>query len=84
MHSNDDITSRILSSLANLPIEEQAEAILTLISSAMKGMSVYRILEIRQEIWSELDPQLPVVAAALDLIEGQLALRQIGAEEGWR
>jgi hypothetical protein len=84
MHSEDDITSRILSSLANLPADEQAEAILGLISAAMKSMSVYRILEIRQEIWTELDPQLAVVGAALDLIDGQLALRQIGADEGWR
>ncbi|HUR57773.1 MAG TPA: hypothetical protein VM029_08685 [Opitutaceae bacterium] len=84
MDSSDDITSRILESLGALSAEEQAEAIIAVISSAIKGMSVYRILEIRSEIVAELDPSLAVVDAALNLIDGQLAVREIGGDDVWR
>ena len=84
MDSSDDITSRILESLGALSAEEQAEAIIAVIASAIKGMSIYRILEIRGEILAELDPSLPVVNAALNVIDGQLALREIGGDDIWR
>lgn len=84
MDSPEDITSRILESLGDLSAEEQAEAIVGVISATIKGMSVYRILEIRAEIMSELDATFPVVEAALNLIDGQLAVREIGGDELWR
>jgi hypothetical protein len=31
-----------------------------------------------------LDPEVPIVAAALDLIDGQIALREIAAGASWR
>lgn len=84
MDSPEDITSRILDSLGALSAEEQAEAIIAVISSAIKGMSIYRILEIRAEIVAELDPSLPVIDSALNLIDGQLAIREISGDELWR
>lgn len=84
MHSDDNLTSRILSSLARLSAEEQMGAVIALIGATVKTMSVYRLLEVRQEIRAELDPALPVVQAALDVIEGQLALREISGDENWR
>ena len=84
MDSPEDITSRILESLGALSAEEQAEAIITVISTTIKDMSVYRILAVRAEIVAELDPMLPVVDAALNLIDGQLAVREIGGDDQWR
>jgi hypothetical protein len=84
MDSNDDMTSRILASLAALPLHEQADAISALIGSVIKEMPPERILEIRDEIASELDARIPVVQATLDLIDGQLALREIAGEADWR
>ncbi len=84
MDSPEDITSRILDSLGALSAEEQAEAIIAVISTAIKGMSIYRILEIRAEIVAELDPSLPVIDTALNLIDGQLAIREISGDELWR
>lgn len=84
MDSNDDLTSQILNSLSALPAEDQAEIILAVISAALKNMSVYRILEIRTEISAELSATVPLVAAALDLIDGQIALREIGGDDEWR
>ena len=84
MEPENDITSQILNSLSALPAEDQAEVILAVISAALKNMSIYRILEIRAEIAMELNPNLPLVQAALDLIDGQIALRDIGGDEVWR
>ena len=84
MDSNDDMTSRILASLAALPLHEQADAIGALIGSVIKEMPRDRILEIRDEIATELDARIPVVQSTLDLIDGQLALREIAGEETWR
>lgn len=84
MESDEDLTTQILNSLSALPAEDQAEVILAVISAALKNMSVYRILQIREEIASELNPALPLVSASLDLLDGQLALREIARDDGWR
>ena len=84
METNDDMTARILASLAALPLHEQADAISALIGSVIKEMPRDRVLEIRDEISSELDARIPVVQATLDLIDGQLALREIAGSEIWR
>lgn len=84
MQSDDDLTSQILNSLSALPVEDQVQVILAVISAALKTMTLYRILEIRAEILTELNPSVAVVRAALDLIDGQVALREIAGDETWR
>ncbi len=84
MNPDNDLTSQILNSLSALPAEDQADVILAVISAALKNMSIYRILEIRSEIVVELNPSVPLVQAALDLIDGQIMLRDIGGDEVWR
>jgi hypothetical protein len=84
MNSNEDLTSQILNSLNALPAENQAEVILAIIGAALKNMNVYRILEVRGQIVSELNASMPLVRAAIELIDGQLALREIAGDEGWR
>ena len=84
MDYQDDLTTRILSALNDLPAEDQTEIILAVVSAALKNMTIYRILEIRAEIAVELATSVPLVAAALDLIDGQVALREIAGEERWR
>lgn len=84
MEPDDDITSRILESLSDLSADDQADVILMLVNAALKSMSVYRILEIRAEIETELSSAVPLVRAALDLIDGQLMLREIAGDDPWR
>lgn len=84
MNFNDDLTSKILHSLSGLSATDQDEAILAVISAALKDMSVYRILEIRGEIAAELSAALPIVRGTLELIDGQLALREIAGNHLWR
>lgn len=84
MDAHNDMTARILASLAALPMHQQADAVGALIGSVIKEMPRDRILEIRCEIANELDERIPVVSATLDLIDGQLALRDIAGDENWR
>lgn len=84
MDTADDVPHRILASLATLPECEQAEAMRAAISHAMKQMSIYRILELRQRIHAGFDCDIPTVRTTLEMIDGQVALREIAAGAGWR
>ena len=84
MDAADDVPQRILASLAALPECEQAEAMRSAIGNAIKQMSIYRILELRQRIHGEFDPANPTVRATLEMIDGQIALREIAGGARWR
>ena len=84
MQPNDDISSRIIASIAALPLHEQADAIHALISGALKQMPLETIYEIRAEIRDQFPDEIPIVCSTLDLIDGQLALREIAGTAIWR
>lgn len=84
MNSNDDIASRILASIAALPTDQQADAIHTLIGSALKQMPIETIWEMRAEITTQFDESIEIVGSTLDLIDGHLALREIAGSDRWR
>ena len=84
MRPNDDIASRIIASIAALPLHEQTEAIHSLISCALKQMPLEMIYEVRAEIQEQFPTGIPIVRTTLDLIDGQLALREIGGAAIWR
>lgn len=80
MNDKDDIAAKILASIAALPLAEQAEAIHALIGSAIKQMPIENIREIRAEILSQFSIDIPIVSSTIELIDGQLALREIFPE----
>ncbi len=80
----NDLAFRLLESLSQLSPDDQARALNELLGKPIKGMTIYRVLEIRCAIVEALDPEVPIVAAALDLIDGQIALREIAAGASWR
>ena len=84
MRPNEDIPSRILASIAALPPHEQACAIHALISGALKEMPLETIYEVRAEIEGQFAEDIPIVRSTLDLIDGQLALREIAGSAIWR
>jgi hypothetical protein len=84
MHSSNDITARIIQSLSVLSPDEPSPGLNARIAKPLKGMSVYRILEIRCGIVSALNPESPAISAALNIIDGQLALREIAGDAEWR
>lgn len=80
----DDISARIWATIATLPLHEQAAAIHALVGSVLKQLPIEGVLEMREEITSQFEPDIPIVRTTLDLIDGQLALREIGGAEVWR
>lgn len=84
MDTPDDLASRILASIAALPLHEQADAIHAFIGSALKQMPISCILQMRQDLVEQFDDELPIVRATLELIDGQLALREIAGSALWR
>jgi hypothetical protein len=84
MQPNDDIALRIIATIAALPLHEQADAIHALISGALKQMPLEVIYEVRAEITDQFPEEIPIVRTTLDLIDGQLALREIAGAATWR
>lgn len=84
MGSPNELTSHIVEALGAFASEEHPRVLNELIARAIKPMSIYQVLELRCAIKAALDPDIPIVAAALNLIDGQIALREIAAGEPWR
>lgn len=84
MDTDDQLTSDILAALACLPFEQQAEGMRTAIGRALKHMSSTRLREIKRRIEAELDVELPAVDSTVQIIDGQLALREIAEGAYWR
>jgi hypothetical protein len=84
MDSADDISAIIFASLAYLSEPADGDAMRASMARGIKHMSVYRILELRQRILSELDEEIPVVRETLQMLDGQLILREIAGGSNWR
>lgn len=84
MDADDQLTSDILAALSCLPFEKQAEAMRSAVSNALKHMSTCRLTTIRRRIAAELDEEIPAVRITLEIIDGQLALRDIAEGAFWR
>jgi len=84
MDPDDQLTSDILAALACLPFEQQADAMRKAICRSLKHMSSTRLREVKRRIDTELDNDIPSVQATQQIIEGQLALREIAEGAFWR
>lgn len=84
MDTDDQMTSDMLAALACLPFEKQAEGMREAVSHALKHMSTWRLREVRRRIDCELDDSIPAVRATIEIIDGQLALREIAEGAFWR
>ncbi len=79
-----NFTSHLLESLAGLAPEDQMRSLNELIAQPIKMLSIYRVLELRAAISTRFDARQQPVAAALNLIDGQIALREIAGDDYWR
>ncbi len=84
MDADDQLTSDLLAALACLPFESQAKGVRVAVSDSLKYMSTFRLREIHHRISTELDESVPAVRMTLEIVEGQLALREIAAGAYWR
>ena len=85
MNWDEDIASRLMAAIAALPPEEQTDAVHAVLSGVIKQMPLEALLDVREEIAGMFeDEQLDIVRTTLDMIDGQIALREIGGSAGWR
>lgn len=83
MNPDDEIAAKVLAAIAALPLEDQPPAILALIGGALKEMPPEAIRDLRIEIVANFPAEVGIVGSTLELIDGHLALRELGAGE-WR
>lgn len=81
---SEEPDKRILDEIAALPLEKQTDAIHKLISNTIKQLPIEKIQEIRADIVSQCPTDVAITISTLNLIDGQLALRDIAPKEGWR
>ena len=85
MNWDEDIASRLMAAIAALPPEEQTDAVHAVLSGVIKQMPLDALLDVRAEIAEMFEEeQLDIVRTTLDMIDGQVALREIGAGADWR
>lgn len=85
MQWDDEIASRLMAAIAALPPEEQSEALQAVLSGLIKQMPTDSLLEMRSEIEARFEEDdLEIVQITLDMIDGQMALREIAGHAGWR
>src|SRR4051812_23360768 len=77
MNFSNDFTARIMAAISALPIEERADAIHALLSEMLKHMPDESIHQMRGEILDQFEEDIPIIKSTLELIDGQLALREI-------
>jgi hypothetical protein len=84
MDSADEVTSIIIASLGDLAVPGRDDALRASIARAIKHMTIYRILELKERIQAEFDEDAPIVRETLELLAGQIALREIAGTARWR
>jgi uncharacterized protein YbgA (DUF1722 family) len=78
---SEAFASRIMQSISHLQGEERNNAILKVVADIMSALPDEQVRELRGEIEREFggSPH-PIIAQALTLIDGHLALREINKE----
>jgi predicted lipid carrier protein YhbT len=85
MEWDDEIASRLMAAIAALPPDEQSEALQAVLSDLIKQMPTDALVDMRSEIAARfVDEDLEIVAVTLDMIDGQMALREIAGSADWR
>ena len=85
MDWDEDIASRLMAAIAALPPHEQTDAVHAVLSGVLKEMPRESLLGVRDEIAGMFeDEELDIVRTTLDMIDGQIALREIAGDEEWR
>jgi hypothetical protein len=80
----NNFAARTMPAISALPKEERANAIQTILSERLEDRSVASILEMRDEVAQQFGAGIPIIPSALDLIDGQLAWREITGAACWR
>lgn len=71
------IVSLIYNGIIQLPPEQREKAILDLLSDMVNQMPEKELGEMREQMVAQFDSEIPIIQSALNVIDGQLALREI-------
>lgn len=77
---HDDLLEWLKQGLSVLSPADQRKAVENIIATVLPTMPMEKIEAIREEIKSECDPNIEIVDAVLNLIEGHLELRRMSGE----
>lgn len=81
----EDIAARLMAAISSLPPEAQEDAVQAVLSGVIKQMPEDALETVRTEIAGMFpDEDLHIVRTTLDMIDGQLALREIAGAAEWR
>lgn len=84
MNFPNEFAARLMAAISALPVEERADAIHALLSDMLKQMPRSSIVQMREEVLEQFDEEIPIIRSTLDLMDGQLALREIAGSAYWR
>ena len=84
MNYPNEFAARLMAAISALPVEERADAIHALLSDMLKHMPRENIVQMRAEVMEQFDDEIPIIRSTIDLIDGQLALREIAGSAYWR
>jgi hypothetical protein len=84
MNFPNEFAARLMAAISALPVEERADAIHALLSDMLKHMPRESILQMRSEVSEQFDEDIPIIRSTLELMDGQLALREIAGSAYWR
>lgn len=82
--NEEELISKLRDFIANLPPDEQSEALENIIGGVIKLIPNERLVELSAELNEHFSDELPIARATQLMIEGQLALREIGGDMRWR
>ena len=76
---SSDFFEELMRKIEHLPPDEQVEQMLALIEGALRQMDRPTVLEFRASVMRTAAEREPLSGSVLDLIDGHLALRDMGA-----
>ena len=82
----DRIVAKLMRLIEAAPADKREDRMQRIISDYLKGMSRPHIKAIRARMVAEFSdhPAFAVVQQTMDMIDGQLALREIAGRKHWR
>lgn len=80
--SNDEFINTIIATLASLPPDKQEDAFLDVMTCALNQLSAEDVVSVRADICAVLSQDIPIVRTTVEIIDGNLSLRQLQQEGG--
>ena len=79
MTSEEELARAIMEAISRLPSDQQHDAILDAVNQAASTLTLDSLIECRADVAKLLeDEPLQIVSDALDLLDGKIAIKEMG------